>query len=57
MTKTRVNTTYRTINAYFVEGITTETNAEILDFCDRNNWGGQVYRKGNGKAYVEVNID
>jgi hypothetical protein len=57
MKKTRVNTTYRTINAYMVEGITTETNAEIIDFCDPCNWGGQVFRKGDGKAYVEVDID
>jgi hypothetical protein len=57
MTITKVNTNYRTMNEYRVEGITTETNQEIIDACDRNAFGGTVYRGNNGTARVIVDID
>lgn len=57
MTKTRIYSNYRTIHTYQVEGdIANLTNAELIDFCDRNNFGGYVSRNGN-VAIVEVNID
>ena len=57
MTKTRIYNNYRTIHTYQVEGdIANLTNAELIDFCDRNNFGGYVSRSGN-VAIVEVNID
>lgn len=42
---------------FIVEGITDETDEEILDFCDRNNFGGWVRRRGDGTAQVECYID
>ena len=57
MTITKVNTNYRTMNEYRVEGITTETDQEIIDACDRNAFGGTVYRSNDGKARVIVDID
>ena len=42
---------------YEVEGnLDHLTNQEILDLCDLNNWGGQVYRLENG-AVVDVYTD
>ena len=57
MTKTKMNTTYRTIEIYKVMGITTETDKEIIDYCDRNAFFGRVIRYGNGIATVEIDID
>lgn len=57
MTITKVNTNYRTMNEYRVEGITTESNQEIIDACDRNAFGGTVYRGNDGTARVIVDID
>ena len=48
---------FETTEEYYIEGITTETDAEVLDFCDRANFGGYVYRYGQGCARVLVNID
>ena len=48
---------FETTEEYRVEGITTETNEQIIDFCNRNNFGGYVYRYGQGCARVEINID
>ena len=57
MTKTMIYNNYRTTQTYRVEGdIANLTNAELIDFCDRNNFGGYVSRSGN-VAIVEVNID
>lgn len=48
---------YKSVNTYYVEGITTETDIAILNFCDPCNFGGNVKRRGNGCATVEVYID
>lgn len=48
---------WQTIERYEVEGISNETDAEIIRFCDPNSFGGYVYRYGNGTASVDVNID
>ena len=45
------------ITTYKVVGITNETNQELIDFCDRNNFGGNVIRHGNCTATVEVYTD
>ena len=42
---------------YIIEGIKTESDEEILDFCDPNNFGGYVTRYSDGTASVEVYID
>ena len=43
---------------YKVTGaITNHTDAELLDFCDNNNFGGLVRRYGNCVAYVTVYTD
>ena len=57
MEKVRVETYKKTTKAYRVTGITNETNAEIIDFCDPNNFGGQVTRYTDGVAFVYVYID
>ena len=57
MTITKVNTNYRTMNEYRIEGITTETDKEIIRACDRNAFGGTVYRGQNGTARVIIDID
>lgn len=58
MKKTKLNTNYRTMTMYYVEGITTETNEEIIRFCDRNCFGGYVTRYGKtGTAKVICDID
>lgn len=57
MIKRRIHSNYRSIKAYSVEGITTETDNEILNFCDGCNFGGSVKRRGNGCALVEVYTD
>lgn len=54
---TRVYNQYRTINTYRVEGITTETNQELIDKCDYSCFGGRVYRHNDGTATVECDID
>ena len=41
---------------YEVTGITTETDEQILKFCDFNNFGGRVFRYGTF-ARVVVYID
>ena len=56
LTKMRINNQYRTIHTYKVEGITTETNQELIDYCDRNCFTGRVYRQG-ATAIVECDID
>ena len=56
LAKTRVYNNYRTINTYKVVGITTETNQELIDYCDRNCFTGRVYRQGT-TAIVECDID
>lgn len=33
------------------------TNAELIDFCDNNNFGGHVRRYGKYVAYVTVYTD
>jgi hypothetical protein len=56
MTKTRIYSR-RTVDTYKVEGdIENLTNAELIDFCDLNNFGGYVLRSGN-VATVEVYTD
>lgn len=57
MAKKEMYSQYRSVNTYYVEGITTETDIEILNFCDPCNFGGNVKRRGNGCASVEVYID
>lgn len=57
MIKKRIHSNYKSIKTYYVEGITTETDSEILNFCDPCNFGGNVKRRGNGCASVEVYID
>lgn len=57
MTKKVIPTNFKTIVKYFVEGITTETKNEIINFCDSNNFGGCVKFVGEGRAYVEIFID
>lgn len=57
MTKKVIPTNFKTIVKYLVEGITTETKNEIIDFCDNANFGGCVKFVGEGRAYVEVFID
>lgn len=57
MTKRLIPTNYRTIATYEVNGITNETNREIINFCDRNAFGGTVLRRNDGTATVEVDID
>lgn len=43
---------------YKVTGvITNRTDAELLKFCDNNNFGGRVIRYGNYVAYVTVYTD
>lgn len=54
---TRIYNNYRTINTYNVEGITTETDQELIDKCDRSCFEGRVYRHSNGSATVECDID
>jgi hypothetical protein len=47
-----------TIEVYKVTGIViNRTDAELIDFCDINNFGGRVRRYGNYVAYVTVYID
>lgn len=57
MKKTEKTTNRATTREFFVEGITNETNDQILDFCDINNFGGVVRRNANGTATVTVYID
>ena len=58
MKKTLVGTNRRTRATYKVTGmVTNRTNAELIDFCDINNFGGYVKRYGNYVAYVTVYID
>jgi hypothetical protein len=48
----------QTIEVYKVTGIViNRTDAELIDFCDINNFGGRVKRYGNYVAYVTVYID
>lgn len=43
---------------YKVTGIViNQTDAELIDFCDNNNFGGYVKRYSNYVAYVTVYID
>ena len=42
---------------YEVVGITNQTNQELINFCDPNNFGGNVRRHANGTATVEVYTD
>ena len=41
---------------YKVMGITTETDGEIIDYCDPRSFGGHVLRVNN-EAIVTVYID
>ena len=54
---TKVYSPYRTIDIYEVEGITTETNQELIDKCDYSCFDGRVYRHKDGTATVECDID
>jgi hypothetical protein len=58
MKKTLVETNRRTKETYKVTGMVTDhTDAELIDFCDINNFGGYVIRYGDYVAYVTVYID
>lgn len=58
MKKELVETNRRTRETYKVTGtVTNRTDAELIDFCDVNNFGGYVRRYGNYVAYVTVYID
>ena len=58
MKKTLVETNRRTRETYKVTGIIiNRTDAELVDFCDNNNFGGRVRRYVNYVAYVTVYID
>ena len=58
MTKTLIPTNYRTMTVYKVCGyIADKTDAELIDFCDINNFGGYVKRCDDYCAYVTVDID
>ena len=56
MKKKVVNGAWKTMVEYFVEGITKETDDEILAFCGAV-FGGLVIRRQNGKALVTAYID
>lgn len=56
MSYKRVRMTVGT-TTYEVSGFTNETDQELIDFCDRNNFGGNVRRYTNGTAMVEVYTD
>lgn len=56
MKKKVVNNAWRTMVEYYVEGITKETDDEILAFCG-GIFGGDVIRKQNGTAFVTAYID
>ena len=43
-----------TYKAYNYDGMSDD---EIIDACDRNNWGGSVTRCSNGYAFVTVYTD
>ena len=57
MIKKRIRSNYKSIKTYSVDGITTETDNEILNFCGGRTFGGTVKRRGNGCAFVEVYTD
>ena len=57
MSKVKLYSDHRYTITYEVTGITSETNEEILDFCDPNCFGGSVARRGNDAAIVMVYID
>ena len=58
MKKTLIQTNRRTSETYKVTGVViNRTDAELIDFCDINNFGGYVKRYGNYVAYVTVYID
>ena len=58
MKKTLVETNRRTRETYKVTGIVANrTDDELIDFCDRNNFGGMVRRYVDYVAYVTVYID
>jgi hypothetical protein len=42
---------------YKVTGCVFMTKEQILDFCDGNNFGGNVYVNAKGEGMVEVYID
>ena len=44
---------------YRVEGVevATKSNQGLIDFCDRNNFGGEVVRYTDTMALVTVYID
>lgn len=36
------------VDVYLVTGVTTETEEQIIDFCDPNNWGGYIAKINEG---------
>ena len=42
---------------YKVTEVTNQTDAELIDLCDYNNFGGQVIRHHNNTATVIVYTD
>lgn len=56
MVKTVTDRTWRTMIKYIVEEIATETDEEILRFCDAS-FGGDIVRGKNGTAFVTAYID
>lgn len=36
------------VDVYLVTGVTTETEEQIIDFCDPNNWGGYTTKTDKG---------
>ena len=52
----KLSTDNRYTATYKVTGITTETDEEIIEYCDPNSFGGRVLRVNN-EAIVTVYID
>lgn len=52
----RRRTTGATQEYEVVGNVSNYTNDELLDICDRNNWGGNVIRTPKG-AIVEIYFD
>ncbi len=47
----------KSIDEYKVTDFEGMTDTEIIDACDRNNWGGNVFKFTDGTAKVQVYKD
>ena len=57
MSKVKLYSDYRYSTTYEVTGITSETDEELLEFCDPWCFSGSVVRRGKDAAIVTVYID